>query len=61
MLAKVGKVLYAQAMHAKSKFSHIRECVLCNLTKEIVEFINLSIPNVGNFIVDVIYRTLPDA
>lgn len=61
MLSKVGKVLYAHITLARSKFSHIRGCVLCNLNDDLVEFINLSIPNVANFRVDVLYQTLSDA
>lgn len=28
MLAKIGKVLYAQTLQRRSQFSHIRRCVL---------------------------------
>lgn len=60
LLAKVGTVLYAQTHKARSKFSHTRGCVLCNLNEDLVEFINVTIPGVGSYKEDVIYRTLPD-
>lgn len=62
MLAKVGTaILYAQTANSRSKFSHIRGCVLCNLNKDLVEYIDMSIPNIGRYRVDTIYRTLLDA
>lgn len=61
MLAKVGTVLYAQIANARSKFSHIRGCVLCNVNEDLIEYIDMSIRGVGTYRVDVIYRTLPDA
>lgn len=35
--------------------------MLCNLDEDLIEYIAISIPRVGNFMVDVIYRTMPDA
>lgn len=61
MLVKIGTVLYAQTAHARSKFSYIQGCVLCKLNEDLVEYIEMTIPNVGSYRVNVIYRSIPDA
>lgn len=60
LLAKVGKVVYAQMTIARSKFSHIRGCIMCNLNEDLMEYIFVRILIVGNFKVDMNYNMLPD-
>lgn len=61
LLTKIGIIIYAQTSTTRSKFSHIRGCVLYNLNEDLIDYIGVQIPGVGEFKVDVIYRTLPNA
>lgn len=48
MLAKVGTVLYAQTHKTRSKLLHISGCVLCTLTEDLIEYIDITIPGIGS-------------
>lgn len=61
LLVKVGMVIYGQTTTTRSRFPHIHGCILCNLNKDLIDYIAIKIPGIGEFKVDVIYMTLPDA
>lgn len=65
-LAKTGIMIYAPTWQSKSKFPHIWGCILCNLNKDLIEYIVVKILGIGEKFkvdvgVDVSYSTLPNA
>lgn len=61
ILGEVGQVVYATTRSMRSRFSHIRACVLYDLSLELVDHVVLDIEGHREIKVAVKYHTLPGA
>ncbi|CAM6111896.1 unnamed protein product [Calypogeia fissa] len=61
LLETVGKVVYPATTTSRSRFPHIRGCVLADLNQDLIEYIILELPGVREFKIAVEYRSMPDA
>ncbi|CAM6094214.1 unnamed protein product [Calypogeia fissa] len=61
LLETVGKVVYVATTTSRSRFPHIRGCVLTDLNQDLVEYIVLDLPGIREFKIEVEYRSMPDA
>lgn len=61
LLGQVGEVVYVAPKYAQSKFSNVRGCVKVDLMKPLKDYVSVRMEGVGNFKIEVDFRTLPDA
>lgn len=48
LLAKVSTIIYAQTAKYRTKFSHIRGYVLCNLNEDLKDYIAVNVLELGS-------------
>lgn len=61
LLNLVGDVVYPATKYSRSKYSNVRGCVKVDLTQPLANFVIASVPGIGDFKIDVQFKTLHDA
>lgn len=61
LLKCMGKVIYAATKTTKSRFSHVKGYVLCDMSLDLVDHIVLDIEGQKEVKIEVEYMTLPNA